>query len=108
MRLTIALVIMATLSVVSNQANGQDYGYEFSDQEYISSGQEFYSSDQGYGSDQGYVSSDQEFYSSDAAAGQAKMAKSYREAYQDAQAGDKPLLVLITATWCPPCRNRRS
>ena len=30
--------------------------------------------------------------------------KSYKEAYQDAQAGDKPLLVLVSATWCPPCQ----
>ena len=30
--------------------------------------------------------------------------KTYKEAYQDAQAGDKPLLVLVSATWCPPCQ----
>jgi thioredoxin-like negative regulator of GroEL len=30
--------------------------------------------------------------------------KSYSEAYRDAQAGDKPLLVLVSATWCPPCQ----
>ena len=30
--------------------------------------------------------------------------KSYKEAYRDAQAGDKPLLVLVSATWCPPCQ----
>ena len=28
----------------------------------------------------------------------------YRTAYQQAQEGDKPLLVLVTATWCPPCQ----
>ncbi len=28
----------------------------------------------------------------------------YKTAYKKAQAGDKPLLVLITATWCPPCQ----
>lgn len=28
----------------------------------------------------------------------------YKTAYKRAQAGDKPLLVLITATWCPPCQ----
>ena len=28
----------------------------------------------------------------------------YRTAYTKAQAGDKPLLVLTTATWCPPCQ----
>ena len=30
--------------------------------------------------------------------------KTYKEAYRDAQAGDKPLLVLVSATWCPPCQ----
>ncbi len=30
--------------------------------------------------------------------------KSYKDAYRDAQAGDKPLLVLVSATWCPPCQ----
>ena len=30
--------------------------------------------------------------------------KTYKEAYHDAQAGDKPLLVLVSATWCPPCQ----
>ena len=28
----------------------------------------------------------------------------YKTAYSNAQAGDKPLLVLVTATWCPPCQ----
>ncbi len=28
----------------------------------------------------------------------------YRTAYKNAQAGDKPLLVLVTAEWCPPCQ----
>lgn len=28
----------------------------------------------------------------------------YKTAYQKAQKGDKPLLVLVTAEWCPPCR----
>ena len=97
MRLTIALVIMATLGLANNQAFGQDYGYEFGSQEFGS--QEFGS--QAYGS-QAYGS--QEFYSSDVVVQQPKSAKSYREAYQDAQAGDKPLLVLVTATWCPPCQ----
>jgi len=27
----------------------------------------------------------------------------YKEAYRRAQTGDKPLLVLVTASWCPPC-----
>ena len=28
----------------------------------------------------------------------------YTTAFERAQAGDKPLLVLVTATWCPPCQ----
>lgn len=28
----------------------------------------------------------------------------YKTAYEKAQMGDKPLLVLITAEWCPPCQ----
>ncbi len=28
----------------------------------------------------------------------------YRTAYKKAQNGDKPLLVLVTAEWCPPCQ----
>ena len=40
-------------------------------------------------------------YSNAAAKGNSK---SYAEAYRDAQAGDKPLLVLVSATWCPPCQ----
>ena len=28
----------------------------------------------------------------------------YTTAFEKAQAGDKPLLVLVTATWCPPCQ----
>jgi len=28
----------------------------------------------------------------------------YKTAYKRAQAGDKPLLILITAQWCPPCQ----
>ena len=27
----------------------------------------------------------------------------YKQAYAQAAAGDKPLLVLVTADWCPPC-----
>jgi thiol:disulfide interchange protein len=27
----------------------------------------------------------------------------YRTAFKNAQAGEKPLLVLVTAEWCPPC-----
>lgn len=32
----------------------------------------------------------------------------YRTAYEKAQQGDKPLLVLVTAEWCPPCRIMKS
>ncbi|MEM7782562.1 MAG: thioredoxin family protein [Planctomycetota bacterium] len=28
----------------------------------------------------------------------------YRTAFNRAQSGDKPLLVLVTAEWCPPCQ----
>ena len=28
----------------------------------------------------------------------------YKSAYQAAQEGNKPLLVLVTAEWCPPCK----
>ena len=31
----------------------------------------------------------------------------YKTAYSNALAGDKPLLVLITATWCPPCQQMK-
>ncbi len=34
----------------------------------------------------------------------AKKALTYTQAYKKAQAGDKPLLVMVTADWCPPCR----
>lgn len=32
---------------------------------------------------------------------------SYNAAYANAQAGDKPLLVLVTAAWCPPCQEMK-
>ena len=32
----------------------------------------------------------------------------YTTAFQRAQAGDKPLLVLVTATWCPPCQQMKN
>ena len=32
----------------------------------------------------------------------------YKTAYQRAQKGDKPLLVLVTAKWCPPCQVMKS
>lgn len=32
----------------------------------------------------------------------------YKQAYAKAQSGDKPLLVLVTADWCPPCRVMKS
>jgi thioredoxin-like negative regulator of GroEL len=31
-------------------------------------------------------------------------AMTYTKAYQKAQSGDKPLLVMVTAKWCPPCQ----
>ena len=34
----------------------------------------------------------------------AQQPVNYKTAYERAQAGDKPLLVLITAEWCPPCQ----
>ena len=32
----------------------------------------------------------------------------YETAYQRALNGDKPLLVLVTADWCPPCQTMKS
>lgn len=32
----------------------------------------------------------------------------YKSAYAKAQQGDKPLLVLVTATWCPPCQSMKA
>ena len=34
----------------------------------------------------------------------AQQPTDYRTAYQAAQTGEKPLLVLVTAEWCPPCK----
>jgi len=34
----------------------------------------------------------------------AQQPMDYKTAYQKAQAGDKPLLILVTAKWCPPCQ----
>jgi thioredoxin-like negative regulator of GroEL len=31
----------------------------------------------------------------------------YATAYKSAQSGDKPLLVLVTAKWCPPCQSMK-
>ena len=31
----------------------------------------------------------------------------YKTAYEKAQKGDKPLLVLVTAEWCPPCQTMK-
>ncbi|QEG20874.1 thioredoxin family protein [Mariniblastus fucicola] len=38
----------------------------------------------------------------------SKEAMTYSKAYKKAQAGDKPLLVLVTAEWCPPCRQMKA
>ena len=32
----------------------------------------------------------------------------YKTACAKAQQGDKPLLVLVTATWCPPCQSMKA
>jgi len=37
----------------------------------------------------------------------AQQALDYKTAYANAQAGDKPLLVLVTADWCPPCQEMK-
>lgn len=34
----------------------------------------------------------------------AQQPMDYRTAYENAQNGEKPLLVLVTAEWCPPCK----
>ena len=31
----------------------------------------------------------------------------YKTAYNKAQQGDKPLLILVTASWCPPCQTMK-
>ena len=35
-------------------------------------------------------------------------ATDYKTAFEKAQSGDKPLLVLVTAQWCPPCQVMKS
>jgi thiol-disulfide isomerase/thioredoxin len=32
----------------------------------------------------------------------------YKTAYKNAMQGDRPLLVLVTAEWCPPCRSLKT
>jgi thioredoxin-like negative regulator of GroEL len=32
----------------------------------------------------------------------------YKQAYKKAQTGDKPLLILVTADWCAPCRQMKA
>lgn len=32
----------------------------------------------------------------------------YTTAYNRCQNGDKPMLVLVTATWCPPCQRMKN
>lgn len=34
----------------------------------------------------------------------AQQPTDYRTAYEQSQVGEKPLLILVTATWCPPCQ----
>ena len=88
MKLTIALVATAMLGLVSNQAVAQQYSQNYFVDEVAQSnyfpGEVIQSQ-----------AVDQQSYGT---------AKSYKEAYQEAQSGDKPLLVLVTATWCPPCQ----
>lgn len=38
----------------------------------------------------------------------SKETMTYSQAYKKAQTGDKPLLVLVTADWCPPCRQLKA
>lgn len=40
----------------------------------------------------------------------AKTAKflTYKQAYKKAQTGDKPLLILVSADWCAPCRQMKA
>jgi thiol-disulfide isomerase/thioredoxin len=40
--------------------------------------------------------------------GSGKSAMTYSQAFKKAQAGDKPLLVMVTAEWCPPCQVMKS
>jgi thioredoxin-related protein len=37
----------------------------------------------------------------------AQQSLDYATAYKNAQSGDKPLLVLVTAKWCPPCQSMK-
>jgi len=43
-----------------------------------------------------------------ASACSAQKAVDYKTAYYQAQTNHKPLLVLVTATWCPPCQVMKS
>lgn len=38
----------------------------------------------------------------------AKPSLTYKQAYKKAKEGNKPLLVLVTADWCPPCRHLKA
>jgi thiol:disulfide interchange protein len=40
--------------------------------------------------------------------GEGNDATDYRTAYRRAQTGDKPMLVLVTADWCAPCRQMKA
>ncbi|MBX3416530.1 MAG: thioredoxin family protein [Pirellulaceae bacterium] len=39
---------------------------------------------------------------------QKRQVLDYTTAYNRCQSGDKPMLVLVTATWCPPCQKLKS
>lgn len=81
MRLTFALAVTAALGFVTNSASAQHYTPQYFETDVTESVGEYQT-----------------------VGDSAKLAKSYKDAYRDAQEGDKPLLVLVTATWCPPCQ----
>ncbi len=52
--------------------------------------------------------SQQQFVQSSSIVDVSKKSMTYKQAYAKAQAGDKPLLVMVTADWCPPCRQMKA
>lgn len=42
------------------------------------------------------------------ASGQAVQTQTYTAAYRKAQSEDKPLVVVVGATWCPACQNLKN